>query len=134
MVLDTLLHRDPEREVFPLCKANGISQTVWSPLAQGALTGKYNPAPPPPDRPPAARAELRSAERHRPARAAAQAALGRREGARHPSACRSRGRRGAAAGSKIGARAAGSATASGCAKSSRPAAIAAKGSRYESSV
>jgi aryl-alcohol dehydrogenase-like predicted oxidoreductase len=39
----SLLHRVPEREVIPLCKENGISQIVWSPLAQGALTGKYNP-------------------------------------------------------------------------------------------
>jgi aryl-alcohol dehydrogenase-like predicted oxidoreductase len=29
--------------VFPLSAANGISQIVWSPLAQGALTGKYLP-------------------------------------------------------------------------------------------
>ncbi len=39
----SLLWRDPEREVIPLCAANGISQLVWSPLAQGALTGKYRP-------------------------------------------------------------------------------------------
>jgi aryl-alcohol dehydrogenase-like predicted oxidoreductase len=39
----SLLWREPEREVFPLCAANGISQIVWSPLAQGTLTGKYNP-------------------------------------------------------------------------------------------
>jgi aryl-alcohol dehydrogenase-like predicted oxidoreductase len=45
----SMLHRDPEREVFPLCKANGISQIVWSPLAQGALTGKYKPGQPPPE-------------------------------------------------------------------------------------
>jgi aryl-alcohol dehydrogenase-like predicted oxidoreductase len=45
----SMLHRDPEREVFPLCKANGISQIVWSPLAQGALTGKYKPGAPPPE-------------------------------------------------------------------------------------
>jgi aryl-alcohol dehydrogenase-like predicted oxidoreductase len=45
----SMLHRDPEREIFPLCKANGISQIVWSPLAQGALTGKYKPGTPPPE-------------------------------------------------------------------------------------
>ena len=46
----SLLSRDWEREVFPLCAANGISQIVWSPLAQGVLTGKYRPSdPPPPD-------------------------------------------------------------------------------------
>jgi aryl-alcohol dehydrogenase-like predicted oxidoreductase len=39
----SLLYRIPEREVIPLCKENGISQIVWSPLAQGALTGKYKP-------------------------------------------------------------------------------------------
>jgi 1-deoxyxylulose-5-phosphate synthase len=35
------LWREPEREVIPLCERNGISQIVWSPLAQGVLTGKY---------------------------------------------------------------------------------------------
>ncbi|MFL5953192.1 MAG: aldo/keto reductase family protein [Gaiellaceae bacterium] len=44
----SMLHRDPEREIFPLCRENGISQIVWSPLAQGALTGKYKPGSPPP--------------------------------------------------------------------------------------
>jgi aryl-alcohol dehydrogenase-like predicted oxidoreductase len=44
----SILWRDPEREVFPLCAANGISQMVWSPLAQGALTGKYKPGETPP--------------------------------------------------------------------------------------
>ena len=39
----SLLLRVPEREVIPLCAANGISQIVWSPLAQGVLTGKYVP-------------------------------------------------------------------------------------------
>ena len=39
----SLLHRDPEAEVMPLCAVNGISQIVWSPLAQGVLTGKYSP-------------------------------------------------------------------------------------------
>jgi aryl-alcohol dehydrogenase-like predicted oxidoreductase len=45
----SLLWRGPEAEVFPLCAENGISQIVWSPLAQGALTGKYRPGQPPPD-------------------------------------------------------------------------------------
>jgi aryl-alcohol dehydrogenase-like predicted oxidoreductase len=44
----SILWREPEREVFPLCAANGISQIVWSPLAQGTLTGKYKPGEPPP--------------------------------------------------------------------------------------
>ncbi len=39
----SLLWRVPEQDVFPLCAANGISQVVWSPLAQGVLTGKYLP-------------------------------------------------------------------------------------------
>ena len=33
--------RAPETEVFALCAEHGISQIVWSPLAQGVLTGKY---------------------------------------------------------------------------------------------
>src|SRR5919202_2943341 len=45
----SILWREPEREVFPLCAANGISQIVWSPLAQGALTGKYKPGEAPPE-------------------------------------------------------------------------------------
>jgi aryl-alcohol dehydrogenase-like predicted oxidoreductase len=44
----SLLWREPENEVIPLCADNGISQIVWSPLAQGALTGKYRPGEPPP--------------------------------------------------------------------------------------
>ncbi len=44
----SLLWRAPEAEVIPLCAANGISQIVWSPLAQGVLTGKYKPGAPPP--------------------------------------------------------------------------------------
>jgi len=39
----SLLHRDPERALIPLCSRSGISQIVWSPLAQGVLTGKYAP-------------------------------------------------------------------------------------------
>ncbi len=42
------LWRAPEAEVIPLCAANGISQIVWSPLAQGVLTGKYLPGEPVP--------------------------------------------------------------------------------------
>lgn len=44
----SLLWREPEAEVIPLCAANGISQIVWSPLGQGVLTGKYDPDSPPP--------------------------------------------------------------------------------------
>ena len=39
----SLLHRDPEADVIPVSAANGITQIVWSPLAQGVLTGKYKP-------------------------------------------------------------------------------------------
>jgi aryl-alcohol dehydrogenase-like predicted oxidoreductase len=48
----SMLWRAPEAELFPLSVANGISQIVWSPLAQGVLTGKYRPgqAPPPDSR------------------------------------------------------------------------------------
>jgi aryl-alcohol dehydrogenase-like predicted oxidoreductase len=46
------LWRGPEAELIPLCERNGISQVVWSPLAQGVLTGKYRrgEAPPPDSR------------------------------------------------------------------------------------
>jgi aryl-alcohol dehydrogenase-like predicted oxidoreductase len=39
----SLLYRVPEGEVIRLSAASGISQIVWSPLAQGVLTGKYEP-------------------------------------------------------------------------------------------
>src|SRR5579872_6883232 len=39
----SLLWREPEDEVIPLCAENGISQIVWSPLGQGVLSGKYDP-------------------------------------------------------------------------------------------
>ncbi len=42
----SMLWREPEREVFPLCASEGIGQIVWSPLAQGVLTGKYRPGQP----------------------------------------------------------------------------------------
>ncbi|HXD54324.1 MAG TPA: aldo/keto reductase family protein [Solirubrobacteraceae bacterium] len=44
--------RSPEAEVIPLCEREGISQIVWSPLAQGVLAGRYRPgeAPPPDSR------------------------------------------------------------------------------------
>src|SRR5580692_4729719 len=34
------------RALMPLCERSGISQIVWSPLAQGLLTGKYVPGAP----------------------------------------------------------------------------------------
>ena len=44
-----MLWRVIETEVLPLCEREGIGQIVWSPVAQGVLTGKYRPgaAPPP---------------------------------------------------------------------------------------
>jgi aryl-alcohol dehydrogenase-like predicted oxidoreductase len=42
----SMLWRVPEAEVIPLCEREGISQIVWSPLAQGVLTGKYRPGEP----------------------------------------------------------------------------------------
>jgi len=44
----SMLWRAPEAEVIGLCEREGISQVVWSPLAQGVLTGKYTPGEPPP--------------------------------------------------------------------------------------
>lgn len=45
----SLLWQAPEAEVFDLCAAHDISQIVWSPLAQGVLTGKYKPGQPVPE-------------------------------------------------------------------------------------
>jgi 1-deoxyxylulose-5-phosphate synthase len=45
----SLLWRKPEEKVIPLCAANGASQIVWSPLAQGVLSGKYLPGAKIPD-------------------------------------------------------------------------------------
>jgi aryl-alcohol dehydrogenase-like predicted oxidoreductase len=39
----SLIWRVIEAEVVPLCEEEGIGQIVWSPLAQGVLTGKYPP-------------------------------------------------------------------------------------------
>jgi aryl-alcohol dehydrogenase-like predicted oxidoreductase len=44
----SMLWQAPEAEVFPLTAAHGISQIVWSPLAEGVLTGKYKPGEAPP--------------------------------------------------------------------------------------
>ncbi|RFU38344.1 aldo/keto reductase [Actinomadura logoneensis] len=38
-----MLWRVIEPEVVPLCEREGIGQIVWSPIAQGVLTGKYLP-------------------------------------------------------------------------------------------
>src|SRR6202789_857302 len=44
----SMIWRGPEAEVIPLCEREQISQIVWSPLAQGVLTGKYRPGEQPP--------------------------------------------------------------------------------------
>ncbi|HUW78502.1 MAG TPA: aldo/keto reductase family protein [Candidatus Nanopelagicaceae bacterium] len=44
----SMLWRVIEEEVVPVCQAEGIGQIVWSPLAQGVLTGKYLPGQPAP--------------------------------------------------------------------------------------
>jgi len=44
----SMLWRRPEEKVIPLCREKHVSQIVWSPLAQGVLTGKYKPGAPPP--------------------------------------------------------------------------------------
>ena len=44
----SILRREIEAEVLPTCDELGIGQLAFSPLAQGALTGKYGAGPPPP--------------------------------------------------------------------------------------
>src|SRR3954447_3940420 len=39
----SMLWRIIEGEIVPLCEKEGIGQIVWSPIAQGVLTGKYEP-------------------------------------------------------------------------------------------
>jgi aryl-alcohol dehydrogenase-like predicted oxidoreductase len=39
----SLLQREPEEDVIPASRENGVSQIVYSPLAQGVLSGKYSP-------------------------------------------------------------------------------------------
>ena len=45
----SMLWRVIEGEVLPLCEQEGIGQIVWSPIAQGVLTGKSAPGSPPPE-------------------------------------------------------------------------------------
>lgn len=45
----SMLWRVIEEEVVPLCEREGIGQIVWSPIAQGVLTGKYKPGRPLPE-------------------------------------------------------------------------------------
>jgi aryl-alcohol dehydrogenase-like predicted oxidoreductase len=44
----SMLWRVIEAEVIPASEKVGVGQIVWSPLAQGVLTGKYLPGQPPP--------------------------------------------------------------------------------------
>lgn len=44
----SMLWRVIEDQVVPTCQELGLSQIVWSPVAQGVLTGKYRPDQPPP--------------------------------------------------------------------------------------
>jgi aryl-alcohol dehydrogenase-like predicted oxidoreductase len=44
----SMLYRVIEDEVIPASEKLGISQIVWSPIAQGVLSGKYVPGEPPP--------------------------------------------------------------------------------------
>ncbi|GGQ52857.1 aldo/keto reductase family protein [Couchioplanes azureus] len=44
----SMLWRVIEAEVVPACEELGLGQVVWSPIAQGVLTGKYEPGKPPP--------------------------------------------------------------------------------------
>jgi aryl-alcohol dehydrogenase-like predicted oxidoreductase len=43
-----MLWRVIEAEVDPTCRELGVGQIVWSPIAQGVLTGKYRPGEAPP--------------------------------------------------------------------------------------
>jgi voltage-dependent potassium channel beta subunit len=45
----SMLWRVIEEEVVPLCEREGVGQIVWSPIAQGVLTGKYRPGQPLPE-------------------------------------------------------------------------------------
>ena len=45
----SMIWRVIEDEVVPTCEELGLSQIVWSPIAQGILTGKYQPGQPLPE-------------------------------------------------------------------------------------
>ncbi|MFD2353558.1 aldo/keto reductase family protein [Nonomuraea ferruginea] len=45
----SMLWRVIEGEIVPLCEREGVGQIVWSPIAQGVLTGKYLPGQAPPE-------------------------------------------------------------------------------------
>jgi aryl-alcohol dehydrogenase (NADP+) len=44
-----LLFRELERELFPLCEAEGLGVIPYNPIAGGLLSGKHRPAAPPPE-------------------------------------------------------------------------------------
>src|ERR671912_695567 len=86
----------PETELFDVCTPLGISHVVWSPLAQGVLTGKYRPGQQPPG---GSRRDREGARRRARQPADARARRARRRHAslrltrpRVPTADRSRGR------------------------------------------
>jgi len=56
----SILWRVIETEVVPTCEELGISQIVWSPMAQGVLTGKYLPGQPVPENSRAANEKVNS--------------------------------------------------------------------------
>lgn len=56
----SMLWRVIESEVIPTCEELGISQIVWSPMAQGVLTGKYLPGQPVPENSRAANEKVNS--------------------------------------------------------------------------
>lgn len=45
----SMLSRKIEKDVIPVSEHEGLGQIVWSPLAQGVLTGKYRPGQPLPE-------------------------------------------------------------------------------------
>lgn len=48
--LYNIVNRDPEVELFPVCREHGLGVMIYSPLARGVLAGKYLPgAEAPPD-------------------------------------------------------------------------------------
>jgi aryl-alcohol dehydrogenase-like predicted oxidoreductase len=54
----SLLWRKPETAIFAACAEYGLGNIVYSPLAQGVLTGKYKPGQPPPEGSRAANPEM----------------------------------------------------------------------------
>ncbi|HWD70756.1 MAG TPA: aldo/keto reductase family protein [Solirubrobacteraceae bacterium] len=57
----SMLWQAPEAELFEVCRRYDISHIVWSPLAQGVLTGKYTPGEPLPEDSRAASDEMSNA-------------------------------------------------------------------------